>query len=171
MNPSWKRLLDHIRLGASMAVPIVALACSGDGGPGSGTGGTGGALTGGAGGGAAGGLPPLPESLSCEGPVYDAGFGYHGQCCERLVCHPRNADGSCPPEGNSYGSGRCACGAGGGGGASGNVRGPFASAPERDAGAAGECCYVSRSIGCDGRPLHVASEARVAPRAARGDWC
>lgn len=173
---SLNSFLEHIRRGASLAAPVLLLACSSDGGTTGPSGGSGGVIAGAGGSGGAGGstaLPPLPDEApaACTGESHDASFGYHGACCEHLICRPKQADGTCPGDGNTYGSGMCACGASGAGGGYGNVKGPFAPDPKRDAGMPGDCCYLSTYIGCDGRPLHVAEDTRLAPAVRRPDWC
>lgn len=110
-------------------------------------------------------LLPYPEP-TCSGPIYgeDGGFGYHGQCCELALCTQLDA-GACPPAhqmvhklpGYPPGSGSCECSP---------IHGPYAP----HAAAEGPCCYLVGSIGCDGRPLLVAGQPRVAPVVGRADW-
>lgn len=116
------------------------------------------------------GLPRLPGDLvlTCSGPEYpSSGFGYHGRCCERLICRAP-VDGACPPgDGKTYGSGSCQCG-------DFQTKGPYEAAeddPHRaKASGAGSCCYVTASISCDGRPLNIEDQVRVAGIVQRGDW-
>ena len=102
-------------------------------------------------------LDPTPES-ACYGPVYTDDFGYHGQCCDDVVCtaptngvclSPADArpslQGQLPP-----GSGSCECE---------DLRGPYAN---NDAASTEVCCYLVGSIGCDGRPLLVDGKPRLA---------
>ncbi|MEZ4219947.1 MAG: hypothetical protein R3B13_03390 [Polyangiaceae bacterium] len=110
-------------------------------------------------------LEPYPETLSCSGPFYDSGFGFHGQCCERVICGPRGEEGTCTPAsevgpgfpGFPPGSGSCTCG---------TTTGPYLARPTDS----GPCCYIVPAIGCDGRPLRVASQSRLAPLIRRRDW-
>lgn len=105
---------------------------------------------------------PAPE---CSGPVYDDDFGYHGQCCEEVLC-TTPVDGVCAsPEtaaltGLPPGSGTCECS---------ERSGPFQNA---DAADQNTCCYLVGSIGCDGRPLLVGGAPRLAEVVTgSGAWC
>src|SRR5262245_32860205 len=111
-------------------------------------------------------LEPAPAP-ACRGEIYDdpASFGFHGQCCDKLLCRPPLAN-ICPaaedanPPGMPEGSGECLC--------EGGVRGPFAN---QDPHAEDGCCYLVAIIGCDGRPFVVDGAARVAPvTRGRSDW-
>lgn len=97
-------------------------------------------------------LGPLPET-TCEGPVYDDDFGYHGQCCYSAHCRAPEG-GVCPDVESlpspSPGSGECECG---------TRKGPFQN---NDAASAQACCYLFGEIGCDGRPLLVGGVPRLA---------
>ena len=116
--------------------------------------------------------PPLPPdfALACEGPAYpsDASLGYLGQCCDHLICRQADVNGICPADdGRFYGSGQCRCGTGG-------TQGPFsvdATGPFAEQRRNGPCCYVTRSIGCTGRPLRVEDDVRLAAVVLRSDWC
>jgi hypothetical protein len=116
-------------------------------------------------------LPPLASTtFVCSGQDFGNGPGYYGQCCEHLICRPL-VDGACPigNDGKFYGSGTCLCGG------DHPIQGPFAVDPAdpvtAEARAAGPCCYVTSSILCDGRPLHVDETVRVAAVVGRSDWC
>ena len=100
---------------------------------------------------------PHPLAGACHGPVYDSGFGYHGQCCNRTDCV--SCDGGSPRL--PPGSGSCGCAVSDTD--SRNVIGPFAASD-------GTCCYVFGSITCDGRPLLVDGELVTAPVVSRSDW-
>ena len=111
---------------------------------------------------------PRDRELTCPGPHYpDAGGGYTGSCCEHVVCRAQ-PEGGCPPgnDGRFYGSGSCLCG---------TIEGPFTIAEDDPRFAVerqeGPCCYVTTSVNCVGRPLHIAEGIRVAPVVVRGDWC
>lgn len=102
-------------------------------------------------------LDPLPVPV-CSGPSYDAGGGgFEGRCCEITPC-TAPIDGICPSPADLRntapslppGSGTCECS---------TRRGPFAGT--NDAGDA-LCCYLVGSISCEGRPLLVHGEARLA---------
>ena len=117
------------------------------------------------------GLPPLPSNMFvCTGEIFGPGQGYSGQCCEHLVCR-QPVEGVCPTgnDGKFYGSGNCLCGG------DHPIQGPFAVDPAdpitADARMAGPCCYVTNSIVCTGRPLHIDESARVAAVVGRSDWC
>jgi hypothetical protein len=94
-------------------------------------------------------------------------LGYYGQCCVDVLCYTPD-DGVCGgPDmvhaklpGFPPGSGECSCVPEPG---KQDVEGPFA-------GSSGSCCYLVGSIGCDGRPLLVAGNARLAAVRRRGDW-
>lgn len=120
---------------------------------------------------AVGELPALASNtFVCTGQDFGNGPGYYGQCCEHLVCR-QPVDGACPVDndGRFYGSGTCTCGG------EHPTRGPYAVDPAdpatADARMAGPCCYVTSSITCDGRPLHVDESVRVAAVVERSDWC
>lgn len=150
MRAFLQRLLVATQWGAGL---VAVAACSSSINSGQGGGGSATATDAGADaatGTAPGDLQPLPDGV-CSGPIYDAGFGYHGQCCEEIVCTdplsglcpgPTDArpalQGKLPP-----GSGSCECSP---------LRGPFAASAASTGGA---CCYLVGSIGCDGRPLIV----------------
>jgi len=108
-------------------------------------------------------LPSFPDAteLGCTGPSYDG--GYWGQCCADIVCRLPEG-GRCPvgDDGWSYGSGSCLCGEG--------ILGPFARPTDAPVDQEGECCYLTESIGCTGRPLRVDGRPRLAPLASRSDW-
>ncbi len=114
--------------------------------------------------------------LGCGGENYGGGFGFHGQCCFKALCYAsaeclpadspelsqRLQDAGFPP-----GSGRCTCQRDG----QPSVSGPFSrNDGDPNASGNGNCCYVVGGIGCDGRPLMIQGEARVAPVIARSDW-
>ena len=100
-------------------------------------------------------LQPTPE-LTCVGPVYNDDFGYHGQCCYEVHCAAPDSNGVCATPGNAQlsdlppGSGTCECS---------ERSGPYANS---DPAAAEACCYLVGSIGCDGRPLMIGGEPRLA---------
>jgi hypothetical protein len=116
-------------------------------------------------------LLPRDRELTCPGPHYpDAGSGYIGSCCEHIVCRSMPA-GGCPVgnDGRTYGSGSCLCGS------VPYIDGPYTIADddprflvERQAG---PCCYITKTVICEGRPLLVADGIRIAPIVARADWC
>jgi hypothetical protein len=171
----WKRLmrafLQRILLASQWGASLVLVAgcgsnVSGSGGSGGGTGGTTTGTTGPVpdGGVAVGNLDPLPTPV-CSGPVYDG--GYYGQCCEIVLCEPPT-DGACSAADVAHttlaglppGSGECECSP---------IRGPYAGTAD---GGAATCCYLVGSISCEGRPLLVAGEARLAEViAAPSAWC
>jgi hypothetical protein len=97
----------------------------------------------------------------CHGHFYDSGFGYHGQCCNRIDPAPCDATqpANLPP-----GSGGCGCRIAEDGGDE-AWAGPYAAA---DGGA--ECAFVVGWITCDGRPLLVDGEPLTAPVVSRSDW-
>lgn len=102
-------------------------------------------------------LEPLPALPLCEGPTYtDPMGGYSGQCCYEVHCAAPTDDNLCvgPSEADLTnlppGSGTCECG---------SRSGPFANA---DPAAVEACCYLVGVIGCEGRPLMIAGEARLA---------
>lgn len=116
-------------------------------------------------------LPALPSGEPvCTGPDYGDGPGFYGQCCQHLICR-QMVDGVCPVgnDGKFYGSGTCLCGS------DHPIQGPYAVDPAdpatATARAAGPCCYLTSSIRCDGRPIHVDDSVRIAAVVARGDWC
>ncbi len=185
------RLLKASQWGAVLAIGVNcggesdsdSSATGGTSSGGSSTGGasTGGSSTGGAGATSTGGssgttadasvdsstLPkvPYPTPAGCNGPHHEG--GYWGQCCEKVGCMAAT-NGACPPadklssgspKGYPAGSGSCSCG-------SANT-GPFAP---QDPATEEACCYIFSSIGCDGRPLVVDGETRLAPLVARTDW-
>jgi hypothetical protein len=100
-------------------------------------------------------IDPTPDP-TCYGPVLDG--GYVGQCCDEVLC-TAPVDGACPAaEGAAQhltglppGSGRCMCG---------EIRGPYANRAATDPAS---CCYLVGAIGCEGRPLLVDGEPRLAP--------
>lgn len=119
-------------------------------------------VTGGDGGSGGGDNPPVDENgnelgevpeTTCEGPVYDDGFGYHGQCCYFVVCTAPEG-GVCPGAESlpmqSPGSGKCECG---------TRKGPYQN---NDPASDKACCYLFGEIGCDGRPLMVGGAPRLA---------
>lgn len=135
----------------------------------------GGSGTAGAAGGVASEFPPAPAGTG-EGPngypqcgpdqSSPSGFGLHGSCCVDLYCIPLVA-GSCPAAENVYrgqGTGTCNCG---------TSTGPYDpgdATPAADSKGTA-CCYLAGIIGCDGRPLLIAGEARVAALAElSGGW-
>jgi hypothetical protein len=99
-------------------------------------------------------LEPTPNG-ACYGPIYNDGFGYHGQCCDDVYC-TAPIDGVCASPADAAltglppGSGSCECG---------ERKGPFANA---DPNAVESCCYLVGSIGCDGRPLMINGAPRLA---------
>ena len=105
--------------------------------------------------------PPPQEleatpALACYGPVYDGTTGgYDGQCCDEVLC-AAPVNGLCPSaedvvlDGLPPGSGTCECA---------SLRGPYANENPADPES---CCYLVGSIGCEGRPLLVQGEARLA---------
>jgi len=101
-------------------------------------------------------LDLTPEPV-CRGPYYDDGGGFFGQCCDDVLCTtpvngacPSTADARAVLTGLPPGSGSCECEP---------LRGPYANT---DADSADACCYLVGSIGCEGRPLLVHGEARLA---------
>ncbi|WP_437966274.1 ferritin-like domain-containing protein [Sorangium sp. So ce260] len=112
-------------------------------------------------------LDPYPDP-TCVGPVHDDDFGYHGQCCYKVHC-AAPVGGACPAASDAWphlddlppGSGSCTCDGDGEGGAE-SIEGPYAN---RTASDPASCCYLVGAIGCDGRPLLVGGEPRVAPLA------
>ncbi|WP_437875771.1 hypothetical protein [Sorangium sp. So ce513] len=121
-------------------------------------------------------MEPYPEP-TCVGPSHDG--GYYGQCCYKVHC-AAPVDGACPAaveakphlQGLPPGSGACMCDGTGEGGA-GSIQGPYAN---RDASDPASCCYLVGHIVCEGRPLLVGGEPRVAPLShapsawSRTDW-
>ncbi|WP_437687743.1 hypothetical protein [Sorangium sp. So ce176] len=121
-------------------------------------------------------LDPTPEP-TCVGPFHDG--GYYGQCCYEVHC-AAPVDGACPAaaqaaphlEGLPPGSGSCMCDGDGEGGAQ-SILGPYAN---RAASDPASCCYLVGHISCEGRPLLVRGEPRVAPLSrapsawSRTDW-
>lgn len=152
MSRFSRRLLRAVEWGAVLALSLSCGQAEREGE--SGSGGSGGAT----------GLPtePYPTPAGCFGPVYDG--GYYGQCCEKVICTPAT-DGACPPvpdpkpDGWPTGSGVCSC--------SSTAMGPYA--PQKPT-AGPPCCYIWSTIGCDGRPLIVRGEPRLAPLRRRADW-
>jgi len=168
------QLLRAVRSGFMLA-GLLTCSCGGSSILGSGSGGGAGNAAGGGGGSGGGGVMrmvlPKDRELTCPGPHYpDAGSGYTGSCCEHLVCRAPTSTG-CPVgnDGRSYGSGSCLCGE------APSIKGPFTIADDdprfATERAAGPCCYITTSVSCEGRPLHVAEAIRVAPVVVRGDWC
>ncbi|AUX36733.1 MULTISPECIES: hypothetical protein [Sorangium] len=110
-------------------------------------------------------LDPYPDP-TCVGPFHDG--GYEGQCCYEVHC-TAPVDGACPAasaaaphlDGLPPGSGTCMCDGDGEGGAE-SIQGPYAN---RAASDPASCCYLVGAIGCEGRPLLVRGEPRVAPLA------
>ncbi|XXX75198.1 hypothetical protein WMF30_46875 [Sorangium sp. So ce134] len=108
-------------------------------------------------------LDPYPDP-TCVGPIHDG--GYEGQCCYEVHC-AAPVGGACPAASEAAqhlddlppGSGTCMCDGDGEGGAE-SIMGPFAN---RTASDPASCCYLVGSIGCEGRPLLVRGEPRVAP--------
>ncbi|WP_437333802.1 hypothetical protein [Sorangium sp. So ce394] len=110
-------------------------------------------------------LEPYPDP-TCFGPEYDD--GYHGRCCYEVHC-AAPVDGVCPPAtateipldlgGIAPGSGSCMCYRED---LTDALEGPYAN---RDASAPESCCYFVGVISCEGRPLLVRGEPRVAPLA------
>ncbi|WP_437315516.1 hypothetical protein [Sorangium sp. So ce385] len=110
-------------------------------------------------------LDPYPDP-TCVGPFHDG--GYMGQCCYEVHC-TAPVDGACPAASAAAphiddlppGSGTCMCD---GDGADGDesIQGPYAN---RTASDPASCCYLVGSIACEGRPLLVRGEPRVAPLA------
>jgi hypothetical protein len=106
---------------------------------------------------------PYPEPAGCGGPSHEG--GYWGQCCETVGCTDA-INGACPATtelssklpGYPSGSGSCSCG---------TASGPFAP---HDPATEAACCYIFSSIGCDGRPLVVGGELRLARVVRRLDW-
>ncbi|APR80261.1 putative lipoprotein [Minicystis rosea] len=98
-------------------------------------------------------LPPMPTP-ACSGPIYDAGGGYDGQCCEIKVCYTPSGACLAPDDarpmlsGLPPGSGTCECS---------DLHGPYASSSDPN-----QCCYLVGSISCEGRPLIVHGAARLA---------
>ncbi|WP_438016012.1 hypothetical protein WMF18_34975 [Sorangium sp. So ce315] len=121
-------------------------------------------------------MDPYPDP-TCVGPFHDG--GYYGQCCYEVHC-AAPVDGACPAvaeakphlQGLPPGSGSCMCDGDGEGGA-GSIQGPYAN---RDASDPASCCYLVGHIACEGRPLLVGGEPRVAPLSrapsawSRTDW-
>lgn len=175
-----KRLVHASRWGATLVLvtgctPVIKGGSGGDGGGGAGTGGassttTGGTATGGGGTTTTDMTTPSTSTLTsppwqeleptptptCVGPDYGNGPGYYGQCCYEVHCSLPELDGVCldpksatltdlPP-----GSGECEC----------EMRlGPFQNTNTADSQ---KCCYLVGSIACDGRPLMIEGEARLA---------
>ncbi|WP_437598264.1 hypothetical protein [Sorangium sp. So ce590] len=110
-------------------------------------------------------LDPYPDP-TCVGPEHDG--GYYGRCCYEVHC-AAPVDGACPAASEAAphlddlppGSGTCMCDGGGEGGAE-AIQGPYAN---RTASAPASCCYLVGAISCEGRPLLVRGEPRVAPLA------
>ncbi|WP_437795147.1 hypothetical protein [Sorangium sp. So ce693] len=110
-------------------------------------------------------LDPYPDP-TCVGPFHDG--GYYGQCCYEVHC-TAPVGGACPAATEAAphlddlppGSGTCTCSAEGEG-AAGWIQGPYAN---RTASDPASCCYLVGSISCEGRPLLVRGEPRVAPLA------
>ncbi|WP_437588256.1 hypothetical protein [Sorangium sp. So ce1000] len=110
-------------------------------------------------------LDPYPDP-TCVGPFHDG--GYYGQCCYKVHC-TAPVNGACPAASEAAphlenlppGSGTCTCSAEGEG-AAGWIQGPYAN---RTASDPASCCYLVGSISCEGRPLLVRGEPRVAPLA------
>ncbi|WP_437277134.1 hypothetical protein WME90_38750 [Sorangium sp. So ce375] len=110
-------------------------------------------------------LDPYPDP-TCVGPFHDG--GYYGQCCYEVHC-TAPVGGACPAASEAPphiqdlppGSGTCTCSADGEGGV-GWIQGPYAN---RTASDPASCCYLVGSIACEGRPLLVRGEPRVAPLA------
>ncbi|MFO0592968.1 MAG: hypothetical protein U0441_35835 [Polyangiaceae bacterium] len=169
MQTFLKRLVRASRWGATL---VLVTGCAPHVVGGSGGGGTGGS-TGGDTGGSTGGttttstpttdptdtsgqaLGPTPTP-TCVGPVYNDDFGYHGQCCYEEHCIQPDANWQCeapnvaPITDLPPGSGTCEC----------EMRqGPFLNSDPNDSQ---KCCYLVGSIGCDGRPLMIEGEARLA---------
>lgn len=156
MRPFLQRILAASHWGASL---VLAAGCGssisggngGSGGSGGSTSTTGTIPDGGT---AVGDLDPLPTP-ACMGPFYDG--GYYGQCCDEIVCNAPT-DGFClaPDDarptlsGLPPGSGSCECA---------DLRGPYEGGA--DAGDK-SCCYLVGSISCEGRPLTVEGEIRLA---------
>ncbi|HMR78266.1 MAG TPA: hypothetical protein PKD61_24325 [Polyangiaceae bacterium] len=106
---------------------------------------------------------PYPKPAGCDGPSHEG--GYWGQCCEKVGC-TQPVNGACPANTDLYGklpgypsgSGSCSCG---------TSSGPFAP---HDPATEAACCYLFSSIGCDGRPLVVGGQLRLARVVRRLDW-
>ena len=98
-------------------------------------------------------LTPFP---TCVGPDYGNGPGYYGQCCYEVHCVLPETDGVCldpqtaPLTGLPPGSGECECE---------KRLGPYQNTNPDDAQ---KCCYLVGWISCDGRPLMIEGEARLA---------
>ncbi|WP_437678937.1 hypothetical protein [Sorangium sp. So ce131] len=98
-------------------------------------------------------LEPYPDPV-CFGPEFND--GYYGRCCDEVHC-TAPVDGACPAAASVLlsdlppGSGTCQCE---------DPRGPYAS---RTQGDPESCCYLVGSISCDGRPLLIRGEPRLAP--------
>ncbi|WP_437503745.1 hypothetical protein [Sorangium sp. So ce1099] len=110
-------------------------------------------------------MDPYPDP-TCVGPVHHD--GYEGQCCYEVHC-AAPVDGACPAAAEAAphlddlppGSGSCLCDGDGEGGAE-SIQGPYAN---RAASDPASCCYLVGHIGCEGRPLLVRGEPRLAPLA------
>jgi hypothetical protein len=122
-------------------------------------------------------LPPYDlAALGCAGEDHDDEFGFHGQCCVDAYCYQPADDEACVSPDDSIlklsgpdfptGSGNCGCAVT----QPEAIMGPFGENPENPTSPAGSCCYLVGSIGCDGRALLVAGEARQAPVVRRRDW-
>ncbi|WP_437607248.1 hypothetical protein WMF20_41550 [Sorangium sp. So ce834] len=176
MRTLLRRILVASQWGASLAV---ASACGPhvDSGGGAGSSestssqsGGGSASSGGASSSSGGGGEPGPPPLepypdpTCFGPEYDG--GYEGRCCYEVHC-AAPVNGACPPateaplriEDIAPGSGSCMCYRED---LTEAIEGPYAN---RDASAPESCCYFVGVISCEGRPLLVRGEPRVAPLA------
>ncbi|MGK4001799.1 ferritin-like domain-containing protein [Sorangium sp. So ce1036] len=102
-------------------------------------------------------LDPYPDP-TCVGPDHNDGL-YYGQCCFEVYC-AAPVDGACPEASEAAphlsdlppgGSGICRCE---------EPQGPYAN---RAASDPASCCYLVGSIGCEGRPLLIGGEPRLAP--------
>lgn len=167
MRTFLQRILIASQWGASLA--LVAGCGTNIGGGEGGAGGEGAGGSPGAGGGSGGsgmmqdGGTPIgevdpPPAPVCSGPIYEYGDGgYDGQCCEITLC-TEPVDGACPSamdarsvlSGLPPGSGHCECSP---------LHGPYGGMSDADGAA---CCYLVGSITCEGRPLRVLGEARLA---------
>lgn len=178
----WQHsFLRELRSAASLgAMLAVAGGCGTTVGGGDGAGGAGGEGGGGGGesagtaggpeigGGTAVGSLEEPPDLVCSGPIHtDPDDGYSGQCCEIVTCGP-TVNGVCASAFDALdmtnnlsnyppGSGECSCS---------DLRGPYRNTEDPN----GElpCCYLVGEIGCEGRPLIIAGEVRLAPIVRRG---
>ncbi len=116
-------------------------------------------------------LEPYPaDAPGCYGKRHDD--GYYGQCCVDVICYTPRGDDPCVGPGGVRSvlgdllpteSGTCSCGVASG---DSSVEGPYAPGAEDE----DQCCYLSGSIGCDGRAFLMYGQPRVAPVVERQDW-